>query len=112
MKKYLVIYRSTMRAADIMASHTPEQAKAEMAAWMDGAQRAGSAIVDLGTPLGSARRFSSATASSAGDVAIGGYSVLQAADDKALQALLEGHPHFRAPGGTIETFESLPMPGM
>jgi hypothetical protein len=112
MKKYLVLYRSTMRAADIMASHTPEQGKAEMAAWMEWAQRAGSAIVDLGTPLGSARRFSSATESSAGDVAIGGYSVLQAADDKALQALLDGHPHFRAPGGTIETFEFLPMPGM
>ena len=57
------------------------------------------------------RAASAATASSAGDVAIGGYSVLQAADDTALQALLDGHPHFRAPGGTIETFESLPMPG-
>ena len=55
MKKYLVLYRSTMRAADIMASHTPEQGKAEMAAWMEWAQRAGSAIVDLGTPLRIAR---------------------------------------------------------
>ena len=35
MKKHLVLDRSTMSAADIMASHTPEQGKAEMAAWMD-----------------------------------------------------------------------------
>ena len=112
MKKYLVLYHSTMSAADIMASNTPEQGKAEMAAWMEWAQRSGAAIVDLGSPVGPSRRFTSATASTAGETSIGGYSILQAADEQSLQALLVGHPHFRAPGGTIETFEFLPMPGM
>lgn len=111
MKKYLVLYHSTRRAADIMASHTPEQGKAEMAAWMDWAQRSGEAIVDLGSPVGAARRFANATASTASETSIGGYSILQAADERALQALLVGHPHFSAAGGTIETFEFLPMPG-
>ena len=110
MKKYLVLYRSTMSAADIMARNTPEQGQAEMAAWMEWAQRAGSAIVDLGSPVGSPRRFTSDTASTASKTSIGGYSILQAADAQALQALLVGHPHFRAPGGTIEIFEFLPMP--
>jgi hypothetical protein len=112
MKKYLVLYRSTVSAAEQMAAATPEQGQAEMAAWMQWAQRAGAAIVDLGTPLGSPRRFTSSTASAPGDAQIGGYSVLQAVDDAALQRLLEGHPHFRAPGAAIETFEFLPMPGM
>ena len=60
MKKYLVLYRSTMSAADIMAGNTPEQGKAEMAAWMEWAQRAGSAIVDLGTPPSDRRAASAA----------------------------------------------------
>jgi hypothetical protein len=111
-KKFLVLYRSTVSAADQMAASTPEQGKAEMEAWMQWAQRAGTAIVDLGSPLGSPRRFTGPTVSSPGDAQIGGYSILQAADDAALQALLAGHPHFRAPGATIETSEFLPMPGM
>jgi hypothetical protein len=111
MKKYLVLYHSTMRAADIMASHTPEEGKAEMAAWMAWAQRSGAAIADLGSPVGPARRFPSATGSTAGETSVGGYSILQADDERALQALLLGHPHFSMPGGTIETFEFLPMPG-
>lgn len=112
MTKYLVLYRSTVSATEQMATLTPEQGKAEMDAWMHWAQRAGSAIVDLGSPLGVARQFTSATAMAPGDSQVGGYSILQAADANALQALLAGHPHFRAPGATIETFEVLPMPGM
>lgn len=111
MKKYLVLYRSTVSAGDQMAAATPEQGKAEMDAWMQWAQRSGSAMLDLGSPLGSPRRSTGATVSTAGDAQIGGYSILQATDDAALQALLAGHPHFRAPGASIEVFAFLPMPG-
>jgi hypothetical protein len=31
---------------------------------------------------------------------------------QAIQELLKNHPHFRAPGGSIEAFEFLSMPGM
>jgi hypothetical protein len=112
MKKYLVLYRSTMSAAEQMASTTPEQGKAAMDAWMQWAQRAGSAIVDLGSPLGQPRRFSGAAVAASGDASVGGYSILQADDERALHAVLDGHPHFGAPGATIEAFEYLPMPGM
>jgi hypothetical protein len=112
MNKYLVLYRSTVGAAEQMAAATPEQGKAEMDAWMQWAQRAGAAIVDLGSPVGVARRFTDASSSTPGEASIGGYSILQAENERALQALLAGHPHFRAPGATIETFEFLPMPGM
>ena len=105
MTKYLVLYRSNMTAGEQMAQSTPEQAQAGMDAWMAWAERAGDAVVDLGTPL--------AVVDPGGDSGdpIGGYSILQAESHDALGAVLEGHPH-RAMGGTIETLECLQMPGM
>jgi hypothetical protein len=49
--KYLVLYRSTMTADELMSQNNPEQAQAGMDAWMAWAQQAGDAIVDLGAPL-------------------------------------------------------------
>ena len=105
MTKYLVLYRSTVTAADQMAQSTPEQAQAGMEAWMAWAQQAGDAIVDLGVPLNVVE-----AGGDSGDP-IGGYSILQAESPEALAKLLEDHPH-RSMGGTIETLEFLPMPGM
>jgi hypothetical protein len=103
--KYLVLYRSTMTAEEQMTQSTPEQAQAGMAAWTAWADRAGDAVVDLGTPL--------AVVDPGGDSGdpIGGYSILQAESHEALGAVLEGHPH-KAMGGTIETLECLQIPGM
>ena len=105
MAKFLVLYRAKTTAAEQMSTGTPEQAQAGMEAWMAWAQRAGDAVVDLGSPLN--------VVESAGDAAdpIGGYSVLQADDADALGKVLDGHPH-TAMGGTIEILEFLPMPGM
>jgi hypothetical protein len=103
--KYLVLYRSTMTAGEQMEQSTPEQAQAGMDAWMAWAERAGDAVVDLGSPL--------AVVDSGGDSGdpIGGYSILQAESHEALADVLESHPH-KAMGGTIETLELLQMPGM
>jgi hypothetical protein len=103
--KYLVLYRSGMTASEQMANNTPEQAQAGMEAWTTWAGRAGDAIVDLGSPT--------SVVDPGGDSGdpIGGYSILQAESTDALAAVLEGHPH-KAMGGTIETLELLPMPGM
>src|SRR5213595_1202728 len=50
--RFLVLYRARMTAAEQMAQGSPEQAQAGMDAWMAWAQRAGEAIVDMGSPLG------------------------------------------------------------
>lgn len=105
MTTYLVLYRSSVTAAEQMAANTPEQAEAGMAAWMAWAQRAGDAVVDLGMPV-----LVVEPGGDGGDP-IGGYSILQASDDDALRAVLEGHPHTTW-GGTIEILRALPMPGM
>jgi YCII-related domain len=105
MAKFLVLYRSKSTAAEQMAAGTPEQAQAGMEAWMTWAQRAGDAVVDLGSPLSVVE-----PGGDAGD-SIGGFSILEADDAEALAKVLDGHPH-TAMGGTIEILEFLSMPGM
>jgi hypothetical protein len=99
-KKFLVLYRSDEDAAARMSASTPEEQQAGMQAWMEWFSRAGSAIVDGGAPL------------TGGDGTVGGYSILQAESSEALADVLEGHPHTTNSGGTIETYEFLPVPGM
>jgi hypothetical protein len=99
MKKFLVLYRSAVSAADQMAAATPEQAEAGMNAWMDWSERNRDAIVELGSPLG-------------GDSDVSGYSIVQAESRDAAAELFEDHPHLRMPGGSsIELLEFLPLPG-
>jgi hypothetical protein len=105
MAKYLVLYRAKVSAAEQMSQSSPEQAQAGMQAWMEWAQKAGEAVVDLGSPLGVVE-----PGGDAGDP-IGGYSILQADSPEALAAVLDGHPHTMW-GGTIETLAMLSVPGM
>jgi YCII-related domain len=103
--KFLVLYRAGRSAREQMSAASPEEQQAGMQAWMDWAGKAGSAIVDLGSPL------APAAGSAASGNPIGGFSILQAESVDALQAVLEGHPH-TTQGGTIEILEFLAPPGM
>jgi hypothetical protein len=110
MPRFMVLYRSSVDAGEQMASASAEQAQEGMALWMKWAESAGSALVDLGAPLGNSRFVGSGD----GDAGtpIGGFSILEAEDAERLRSLLEGHPHLHAPGAVIEVLEYLPMPGM
>ena len=112
MKKFLVIYGSTVSAREQMAKATPEQAKAGMDAWMAWAGRAGKGIVDMGSPVAGAAKLTPASQNGAVTTPVGGFSILQAESKDALLGLMKNHPHFMAPGASIEVFEFLPMPGM
>jgi YCII-related domain len=103
MPQYLILYRSDKTAAEQMGG-TPEEMKAGMDAWNSWAAKAGSAIVDFGNPT-------NPVSDTGGGLAIGGYSILEAADADALNQILEGHPH-SAQGGTIGVYEIMPMPDM
>jgi hypothetical protein len=99
MNKFLVLYRSSVSAADQMAAATPEQAQAGMAAWMEWAERNRDAIVELGSPLG-------------GDSDVSGYSIVQAESRDAAAELFKDHPHLRMPAdSSIELLEFLRLPG-
>jgi hypothetical protein len=111
MKKYLVLYISTASAEEQMKNATPEQQKEGMQMWMSWAGKAGKAIVDLGSPVGNAMTATSAGGKKGGAM-IGGFSILQAESDQAIAEVLKGHPHFMAPGASIEVHEFFPIPGM
>jgi hypothetical protein len=108
MAKYLVLYRSPVSAAEMMANATPEQAHANMEGWMRWAGQAGGALVDLGSPLASAAMVG---AKADGGTPIGGFSVLEADSADGVRKVLDGHPHLEG-GGTVEVLEFLPIPGM
>lgn len=108
MKKFLVLYRAPVSAQEQMAKATPEQAKSGMDAWMAWAKRAGSAIVDMGSPVGNSQHLGGVA--TAGDIA--GFSILQAAGMAEAKKVLDGHPHLQMPGFSIEVLEFFPLPGM
>jgi hypothetical protein len=113
MKKFLVLYRSTVSASDQMRNVTPDQAKAGMDAWMKWAGAVGKGIVDMGSPVSAAAKIDKSGAVGAADSQVGGFSILQAeSKDAVVSGLLKSHPHFMSPGASIEVFEFLPMPGM
>src|SRR4051794_19402963 len=109
MPKYLVLYRSSVDAMEQMSSVGPEQAQEGMALWMKWAEKAGSSLVDLGSPVGKSQTLPVAADTG---VPVGGFSVLEADSPDAASKLLDDHPHLHAPGAVIEVLEYLPMPGM
>jgi len=107
MKKFLVLYRSTISTAERLAKSTPEQAKASMAAWMGWAQRSAAALVEMGAPLGDSTLLKGSPAPGH----LGGFSIVQAESIDAAKKIFDGHPHFETPGNSIELLEQLSMPG-
>jgi hypothetical protein len=108
MKKFLVLYRSTVSAKDQMMGMTSEQRNASMGEWMNWAKTTGSALADMGAPLGD----STVIKGTPGQGYIGGYSFLQADSLDAAKKLVDAHPHLQMPGASIELIEVMPMPGM
>ena len=96
-----------------MSSATPEQQKAGMEGWMQWAQRCGSQLVDMGSPLMGGQVLGTDGKSANSNKQVTGYSVLQAEDMKGAMALLQGHPHLGYDNAcTIEVHETMPIPGM
>jgi hypothetical protein len=111
MKKFLVLYKAPPSSFELMMKATPEQQKAGMDAWMAWSKKAAESIVDMGGPLGKSLRVTpSGSAPSTND--LGGYSILQGESKEALAGVLNEHPHFMTPEGTIEVVELMSIPGM
>jgi hypothetical protein len=109
--KYMVLYRSTVPATEQMGSD-PNAAQAGMALWMEWFGRVGGALIDAGSPLATVATLSGSGATDqGGGPCIVGYSVLEAASGDAAREVVDGHPHFHAPGASIELLELLPTPG-
>ena len=113
MKKFMVLYMAN--AADferMMKESTPEQQKKGMDGWMKWMGDHKASIVDGGAPLGKTSRVDAKGASDTKN-GIGGYSIVQAEDEKAATKLFgKDHPHLQMPGSWIEVIEVMHVPGM
>jgi len=78
-----------------------EQAKAAFAEWLT---KTGNAVIDPGAPLRPATQVSNGAP--APQVAIGGYSVIEAASNEQAAEILRSHP-FVARGGTLQVDEAM-----
>ena len=107
MKKFLVLYRSTVSPMEAMASSTPEYRQAEMAKWTAWGDSLGTALVDWGAPLGE----SAVVGGSESPGFLGGFSIVQAESLEAAKGMVVAHPHFTSEGDSIEVLEMLRMPG-
>ena len=107
----MVIYHAPAAWVEQMQQVSPEDMKKGMESWMTWAAGIGDGLVDMGTPLAGGLRMST-SGSSPSDREVTGYSILQAENMDAAEAMLSGHPHLAwAEGCEIEVHEALPLPG-
>lgn len=110
MKKFIVIYHMPKNAVEGMKDASPEDMKKGMESWMVWAQKCGSSLIDMGTPLANGQKITK-DGTSPSDKSVVGYSILQAENMEDAVELLKGHPHLEwASGCEIEVHESMPLP--
>jgi len=81
-----------------------------MKPWMAWAEKCGSKLVDVGTPLVGGQSLKPDGSSEPSSREVTGYSVLEADSMDEAKSLLEGHPHLAWTGGCdIEVHESVPL---
>jgi len=94
--RYLVTYHGSGMPTDPAQM---EQARAAFGQWL---AKAGSAVIDPGAPLRPGTQVSNGDATA--QVAIGGYSLIEATNLEGAAEILKSHP-FVARGGTLQVDE-------
>jgi len=108
MKKFMLLYKSPMTADQKMAGMSQEEMKKMMEPWMAWKDKVGTSLVDFGMPLMNGMSYSKNGGSNS-TAQLTGYSIVQAEDTKAAEAMLQGHPYMGMDNGSIEVFEMMPM---
>ncbi len=108
MAKFILLYNGP---ATPMEEMTPEQGKATMAKWGVWIEKVGSALTDMGAPMGKGKAIVD-DGSTGEATALNGYSIIEAEDLDAATELVEDHPFLSDKTGkfSVEIFELLPMP--
>jgi hypothetical protein len=107
MAKFIYLYRGP---APDMSDPTPEQGSERAAAFGAWMEKAGPALVDVGSPFGPSTSVrDDGTEGPAGDLI--GYTIIEADDLAAAKALTDGLPFLAGQEGScaVEIFELLPM---
>jgi len=108
MARYMFIYKG--EATD-MSDMTPEQGAEIMAKWEAWMGGVGSALVDVGSPFGPSSCVVD-DGSTDTPAAASGYTILEAEDMSAAEALTAGHPYLSDGKGdfAIDIYELMPVP--
>ena len=93
MNKYLITYHNSAMPDD---PKVLEQAKMAFGNWL---QQAGKSVIDPGAPVHMVTQVTSGSPSPA--VEVGGYSIIEAADENEAAKILKTHP-FVLRGGTLQ----------
>src|SRR4051812_38106952 len=116
MKRFMAVFTGSPTAFEGYAKRfkSEDERKANdrsgMQAWMNWAQKHGSAIVDMGAPLGRTKRVTKDGVADARNN-LGAYTVVQAESQEAAAKMFLDHPHFTIfPGDGVEIMECLPIP--
>jgi hypothetical protein len=113
MKKFVVIYHMNESSMMESAKANPEEAAEGMKAWMTWSEKAGSQLIDFGTPLVGGQRLDKDGGAQASTREVAGYSIVEAEDMEAAKELMKGHPHLAwSDGCDIEIHETANPPGM
>ena len=107
MAKFIYLYRGP---ATPISDRTPEEGAERQAAFGAWMEKAGTALLDVGSPFGaSASVRDDGTEGTAGDLT--GYTIVEADDLAAAKALTDGLPFLSGSDGkcAVEIFELLPM---
>ena len=111
MAKYMVLYKSTASAKELMASATPEEMKASMGEWMEWKEKLDKSIgFEWGLPLQATTEIAPDEIKDS-QSPISGYAIMEG-DKEAIIEVLKSHPHLKRDGASIDVLEMISMPGM
>lgn len=110
MSKFMILFKSTVSAAEQMQNATPEEMKAGMQAWMTWKDNLPTAIsFEWGLPLQSVNEVTASEVQE-GHSTVSGYAIMEG-DKTAITEILTSHPHLVMSGSSIDVLEMLSMSG-
>lgn len=111
MAKYMVLFKSTLSASELMANATPEQMQASMQEWVTWKDNLEASIgFEWGLPLQTTAEVTISEVQE-GHCPVSGYAIMQG-DKQAVAEVLKTHPHLKRDGASIDVLEMISMPGM
>lgn len=109
MKKFIALYYNTSGAHQPQPDLSPAEKEQMMAPWGAWAQKCGDKLVDMGAPFAPASASANGDSWSPSKHFVTGYSIVQADNLAAAEALFNGHPIYNYPDHAIEISECAPM---
>ena len=111
MAKFMVLFKGTASASDLMNNATPEQMQTSMNAWMMWKENLDKSIVfEWGLPLQTLSEVTP-TGVQVGHSPVSGYAIMEGERD-TITEVLKSHPHLQRDGASIDVLEMISMPGM